>query len=345
MAGGGAAPHGIPRLLPAVIPRGALTIAAALAAFLLLPACGGSDEDRAAEKPPPLARPEDFPKAAGKTLAQLRREYAAGGPVLAPSVSQLEPGVNRFGFGLFDRARAQIADAPVALYVARAGGGGAKGPYPARYESLAVRPQFLSRGVASDPDAAKSVYVADLKLQQPGRYELLGLARLDDRLVAATPAGPALSVVRKSAVPAVGERPPSIHTPTRASVGGDLAKIDTRQPPSTMHDQDFADVLGKRPIVLLFATPALCQSRVCGPVVDIAEQVKARHGGDARWIHMEIYNDNEVDKGFRPQVSAFHLPTEPWLFTIDRRGRVAARVEGAFSARELEAALAKAERR
>ena len=26
----------------------------------------------------------------------------------------------------------------------------------------------------------------------------------------------------------------------------------------------------------LFATPALCQSRVCGPVVDIAEQVKAR---------------------------------------------------------------------
>ena len=51
--------------------------------------------------------------------------------------------------------------------------------------------------------------------------------------------------------------------------------------------------------MLLFATPALCQSRVCGPVVDIAEQVKAGYGGDAEFIHMEIYNDNELDKGFR----------------------------------------------
>ena len=41
-----------------------------------------------------------------------------------------------------------------------------------------------------------------------------------------------------------------------------------------MHDVDFADVVGKKPTVLLFATPALCQSRVCGPVVDVAEQVK-----------------------------------------------------------------------
>ena len=57
---------------------------------------------------------------------------------------------------------------------------------------------------------------------------------------------------------------------------------------------------------------------------------------------MEIYNDNQVDQGFRPQVSAFNLPTEPWLFAIDRHGRVAARIEGAYSARELEAALQKA---
>jgi hypothetical protein len=329
-----------------VISRGPMSIAAAgaaLAAAFLLPACGSSDSDKTAEKPPPVARPQDFPKVAGKSLAQLRKEYSPAGPVLAPSVSQLEPGNNRFGFGLFDRGRTQIADAPVALYVAKAGGGKASGPYLARYESLKVEPQYLSRGVSNDPDAAKSVYVADLKLPGAGRYEMLGLARLDDRLVAATPAGPAMSVVKKSEVPAVGERPPRIHTPTTASVGGNQAKIDTRQPPSTMHNVDFADVLGKKPVMLLFATPALCQSRVCGPVVDIAEQVKARDEGGAAWIHMEIYNDNTVDKGFRPQVSAFHLPTEPWLFAIDRKGRVAARIEGAYSARELEAALRKAE--
>ncbi len=55
-----------------------------------------------------------------------------------------------------------------------------------------------------------------------------------------------------------------------------------------MHDVDFADALGKEPIVLLFATPALCQSRVCGPVVDVAEQVKRERPDDAAFIHLEI---------------------------------------------------------
>ena len=86
-----------------------------------------------------------------------------------------------------------------------------------------------------------------------------------------------------------------------------------------MHDVNFADVVGKKPAVLLFATPALCQSRVCGPVVDIAEQVKAERGDEVEFIHQEIFRDNEVDKGFRPQVLRWKLPTEPWLFAVDAR--------------------------
>jgi hypothetical protein len=140
----------------------------------------------------------------------------------------------------------------------------------------------------------------------------------------------------------VGTRPPRIHTPTKAEVGGDLASIDTRLPPSTMHDADFADVLGEKPVVLLFATPQLCQSRVCGPVVDVAEQVKSTSGDDVEFIHMEVYRDNRIDKGIRPQMAAFHLQSEPWLFVFDRSGKVAARIEGAFSERELKQAIAKA---
>src|SRR5215210_1929189 len=78
-------PGVFPRLRAAVSYRGALPIAAVLAAVLLLPACGGRDNGDGAESPPPLARPEDFPKAAGKSLSELRKEYMAGGPVLAPA--------------------------------------------------------------------------------------------------------------------------------------------------------------------------------------------------------------------------------------------------------------------
>ena len=331
-----------------------------MALFLsALAGCGGGDDEPdsgGTQAPPPVASPEDFPKATGKTLAQLRRAVGAeGGPILAPSVSQFEVGSNRFGFGLFDRARAQIADAPVALYVAPASGGAARGPIPVRSESLSVEDRFASRSVQEDPDAARSLYVADLRFRQPGSYEVLGVVRLDDRLVIATPAmpaapqkgsktpaGTALRVLRKSRVPAVGERGPRVNTPTKADAGGDIKTIDTRVPPSTMHDANYADVVGKKPVVLLFATPALCQSRVCGPVVDIAEQVKAEMGDKAEFIHMEIYRDNEVERGFRPQVLRWRLPTEPWAFAIDKRGRIAERLEGAFSPRELQEAVKEA---
>jgi hypothetical protein len=101
-------------------------------------------------------------------------------------------------------------------------------------------------------------------------------------------------------------------------------------------------VLGEKPVVLLFATPQLCQSRVCGPVVDIAEQVKAESGGETEFIHMEVFRDNSLDRGIRPQLAAFRLRSEPWLFTFDSAGKVAARIEGAFSQRELERAIASA---
>ena len=309
-----------------------------LALVIVGPGCAEDDSDTA-DRPPAIATPEDFPEAGGKTIAQLRAEVGAEGPVLSPSVSQLEPGKGRFGFGLFDRARAQIADAPVAVYVARAGGDAVLGPFPARYESMKVKPQFQSRSVASDPDAAKSLYVSEIDFPKAGRYDVLGVARLDGRLVAATPSSPGLTVTRRSPVPDVGDKAPATHTPTKADVGGQVSEIDTRQPPSTMHDADFADVLGKRPVILVFATTALCRSRVCGPVVDVVEQVKAERGGDAEFVHMEIYRKNQIDQGFRPQVLRWKLPTEPWVFAVDRRGRVAARLEGAFSPEELDRAV------
>jgi hypothetical protein len=94
--------------------------------------------------------------------------------------------------------------------------------------------------------------------------------------------------------------------------------------------------------VLLFATPALCQSRICGPVTDVTEQVKSEFEGDADFIHMEIYNDNDLKKGSRPQFRAWKLRKEPVLFTIGRDGRVMDRVQGAFSVDELRAAVRRA---
>jgi hypothetical protein len=182
------------------------------------------------------------------------------------------------------------------------------------------------------------VYAAEVDLGSDGEWQLLALVRDSEGGLGAT-LMPSAVVGHFDDVPAEGEKAPAVHTPTADDVGGDLSKIDTRQPPSTMHDADLAKVLGKEPVVLLFATPALCTSRVCGPVVDIAEQVKNERPDDAAYIHMEIYEDNVVDKGVREQVAAYHLPSEPWLFVIDPDGVVSTAIEGPFSKEELEAAL------
>ncbi|MGH8573142.1 MAG: hypothetical protein ACREX8_11300, partial [Gammaproteobacteria bacterium] len=165
---------------------------------------------------------------------------------------------------------------------------------------------------------------------------VLVVSKLRGRLLGGTTE---ITVAPASPIPDVGERPPATETPTVASVGGDIARIETRVPPDSMHRVSFRDVLGRRPVALLFATPALCESRTCGPVTDLAEQLKASYGRRAAFIHNEVYAGNDPAKGLRPQLEAFHLESEPWLFTFDRDGRVAARLEGAFGIDEFRRAV------
>jgi hypothetical protein len=263
------------------------------------------------------------------------------GPVLAPSVPVLEPGRNRFGFGLFDRANKQIGELDVGLYVSRGLDESVRGPFPAHYEPIEIESRYRSKQTATDPDSASSIYVSALRFPSAGTYLISAVTKLGNRLVATSPAQ--VTVMGHSQVPGPGDRAIRVHTPTRESVGGDVAKIDTRIPPDSMHSVDLADALDHgRPVLLLFATPALCQSRVCGPVTDVTEEVKAEYGDRLDFIHMEVYRDNDLQKGYRPQLKAWHLRNEPYAFAIDRRGIVVERLEGAFSARELRAAVRKA---
>ena len=275
------------------------------------------------------------------TLQDLQAS-ASEGPILAPR-GQPPPqrgDANRFGFALFDSARKQLTGAQVAVYTARRDGSGLRGPFVARDESLAVKPAFESRTTAADPDAAKAIYVADVPFAKGGKPVVTALARLDGRLVRTN----AFSVrvdAKGAEPPGPGAKAVRIHTPTLASVGGDASKIDTRTPAATdLLKTDLADVVGKKPVVLTFATPLLCQSRVCGPVVDVVEQVRSETKADVAFIHQEIYKDNKVNEGVTPQVAAWRLQSEPWTFVIDRNGVVRTRFEGAMSAGELQRAVA-----
>jgi hypothetical protein len=318
--------------------RTAFFLSALVLSSFLIAACGGDDDGDAAEsaaKPPPPAT--DFPKADGRPLEQVLSAATEEGPVVTPAARVLRQGENRFSFGVFTLDREAIPDAEVAIYAApRNLQGPAIGPFPARIDSLETEPAFVARTTASDPDAAKVVYLADIPLNQPGPWVFGALTKQGDGFGGSLVPTP--SKVGQFDPPDVGDKAPVTDTDTAAE-NPDISDIDTRVPPSSMHEENLADVLGKKPVVLLFATPALCQSRICGPVVDVAEQVKRDYGDDVAFIHQEIYNDNDISKGSRPQVLDYNLPSEPWLFVIDRNGQITTAIEGAFSVEELEQAV------
>ena len=360
-------------MAPMRVARLVLASACLLAAAALLAACGGdssSSEETggaaASAKSRPAPPPAEFPAAAGRTLEEVVKFGDKPSELkLEPGAKVFYSGANRYPFGVFERSGAEVTDAEVALYMSRVptpmpgdrskpGNKGpvataekralkqpAIGPFPAKIESLATDPAFRSESTADDdPEAATVIYSTELDFPLDGTWRIAALVKEDGELGGKLL--PAVVVGEFKAIPRVGEAAPRIHTPTAADADGDLSRITTRVPPDSQNKVDYADVLGKEPIVLLFATPKFCQSRVCGPVVDQTEQAKRKYGDKAAFIHMEIYDQDDPGDEVLPQVRAFHLPSELWLFTIDRKGVISDTIEGAFGAELLDQAIEKA---
>jgi hypothetical protein len=325
-------------------------IMAVLAAAVVLAGCGGSDgggdpierlpaegglreKVRAAEAP---AR-SDFPAAEGRSLQQIADEIGGGAQAgLATSVFTV--GENRLAFGVIDPEGAFVYGKS-AVYVARRPDAPATGPFVAPADLLVTEPAYRSKQAATESDPFAAVYAAQVRFRRPGMHYVLTVTDQGGGKLVAAPAQVKVVSPGADRIPDVGEPAPRVQTDTVASAKGDVEAIDTRQPTSNLHERSFADVVGKKPVALVFATPQLCQSRVCGPVVDVALQTAAEYGDRVEFIHQEVYVDNDPAKGMREPMRRFHLRSEPWLFVVDERGRITARLEGSFGLKAFERAV------
>ena len=139
-------------------------------------------------------------------------------------------------------------------------------------EAALQRPERPSE----DPEVASVVYSTELNLpaKANGGWPRSDRGRRTDW---AQSSFRRINVGEFTKVPRVGDKAPMIHTPTAE---------ERRRRPLPDRRPGFRRTRRTRSItrkcsernryVLLFATPKFCQSRVCGPVVDVAEQAKAR---------------------------------------------------------------------
>jgi len=295
---------------------------------------GLQDRVRVASQPDGSA----FPTAEGKTLNQLADEIKGGGSTevgLATSVFTV--GRARLAFGMIDE-QGQFVYGPTAVYVAPTPDEPARGPFVAPADVLVTEGRYRSQQAAQESDPFAAVYQSRVRFNRPGTWAVLAVTRTGNTYVAA-PAQVEVKTKADDKVPDVGEPAPKVATDTIESVGGNEDLLDTRTPPSDLHRESFDEVVGRKPVALLFATPQLCQSRVCGPVTDIALQMKAEYGDRMEFIHQEVYEENDPQQGLRRPLQEFRLPTEPWLFVVDADGRITARLEGSFGLSAFEDAI------
>ena len=249
---------------------------------------------------------------------------------ITPGASDFVPGPVRYPFLVIRQDARPVERETARVWVAA---GRDKRPFEqaiARLEPIGVpgRSAPAFGGVAR-------IYVAHLSVPRPGRYWLV-----------AEPSGAriqalgTLDVAARSPSPAVGANAPRSATPTLATAS--VASLTTRRPPDLglLRYSVAGSLATHRPFVVTFATPKFCTSRTCGPVVDVVDAVRRQFAASpVRFIHVEVYRDNDPTKGYNRWMRQWGLLSEPWTFLVGRDGRVKAKFEGSVTAAELTASV------
>jgi hypothetical protein len=250
---------------------------------------------------------------------------------LIPGTNDYSPGDLRLSFLVVDERARLIAPPTARFWIARSLESRPFQETVAHLEPVGVP------GVSTGADTP-SIYVAHVRVQTPGRYVVLA------RPVGKVSIGGIRDVIvhRRSATPAVGARAYRSATPTLASTGRDLRKLTTADPPdrALLRYSIAGSLAAHAPFVVTFATPRYCTSRTCSPVVDVVERARRRFERDGiRFIHVEIYKNNDPRQGRNQWVTQWHLPSEPWTFLVGRDGLIKAKFSGSVSTTELESTI------
>jgi hypothetical protein len=284
-----------------------------LAACIIAAGCGGSSS---AQEEPDASTLEALWRAPGEDVS------------IIPGGADFGPGRIRLTFLVVDGQGRVVTRPSARIWLARALDARPFARTTARSERIGVE--------GSDPADAEAIFVVRLQLDQPGTYWLLAEPVGGKKIQALGN----VVVKEQTEAPDIGAPAPASETPTLENAT--LEQLTTsRVPDRELYRSSVAGALRDHaPFVVVFATPEFCTSRTCGPVVDVVNTVRRAHAGSGlRFIHVEIYEDNDPTKGENRWVKEWKLPSEPWVFVVGADGKVRDRFEGPVSVRELEASV------
>ena len=304
---------------PSRISRRTFVIAGGVAA--LAAACSSSDDDESA---PAITSPT-----LGQSDMPIQGGAAAGDLFAAAEV--------RFPFGVLrssEDGQELVIGEPVTIGF-RGPGGETIPPMTATFRGAGLdtgQQHEHPDGVSHVHDfERKGIYVVHTTFPVAGVWT----ADLD---VAGQPGEFAFEVFPEPLAPMAGDPAPRAASPTAADPLG-VDPICTRDPACPLHEVSLDQAIAKgTPTVVMFSTPTRCQSRWCGPVLELLLDAREGYLDKATFVHVEIYRDLQ-SPDLVPTLEAWGLQSEPWLYAIDGQGTVVNRLEGAFDLDEITSLL------
>jgi hypothetical protein len=189
----------------------------------------------------------------------------------------------------------------------------------------------------------RGVYSARAGFDRAGFWQVEVTARVGGKQRRGTGA---FQVGERHLVPAPGDPALPTENLTVSSADAPKAAVDSRAgtggevPDPELHSTTIAAALtAKRPAVVVFATPVYCQSRFCGPVTDLVDELAKAYGDRASFVHVEIWRDFQntvLNKAAADWLFRNDDLNEPWVYVIGADGRIAARFDNVVTRGELE---------
>ena len=251
----------------------------------------------------------------------------------------------RFTFVLLDQSEHAIEEARVSVEFQPPGDRPAPPIANAVYRKIVLEDVRMSASEWYEADVElRGIYAIDRPpFDRSGEWELkLSIFHGDSESPVEIRAS--VQVLAESSTLKLGERVTPIEHRTAADVA-DLTEVSTSPDPlPEMYQTSVANALAQgQPFLVVFATPAFCQSRICGPVVETVASLIPDYREDIAFIHIEPYDLDLIRGGgkFEPSVEAkaWGLPSEPWVFLVDASGRLTAKFEGIVTLEELQEAI------
>jgi hypothetical protein len=233
---------------------------------------------------------------------------------------------------------------------------------PVSAESIAVRffkvkdesnPQFVGEGtipfsplgipgLTTSGSELTGVYYANVTFDEAGKWGAgftVGAQSDPEKEVRV-----AFEVKPEPSTVGVGEKAIAADNLTLADAP--LEQIDTSsEPDEPFHQLSISEALANdKPSVIAFATPAFCETRTCGPTMEIVRAAYDKFGDKVNWVHVEPFkldeggglllsNGNKVNSD---AANAWELPSEPWVFVVDKDGTVTGRFDGPLTLEEID---------